>query len=272
MPDTSVVEITDKDISANSGKPRKRPSKRRRTSIWHDPVATGLVFGIALVIIGALLAAILAVINGAVNLGPAPPATLNQALLQNAKASVTTDKDATGYTELIFTQVDDGDIPGAQVTLAQAKRQNFDLTQNEMINYSQAYIYQNSGRTADAIKLYQQVMATLKKNYEDEKAKGGDTNWAVAFGLPDNYYNSASLLSDIFQKEKDWNNVVKYLTIWLGGKPTDASAMIDRGNAYLGLGQKDKAKQDFQNALRFTSPGDANAVAANAGLKKAEGN
>jgi len=272
MPDTSVVEITDKDISANSGEPRKRPPKRKRASIWHDPVATGLAFGIALVIIGALLAAILAVINGAVSLGATPPATLKQALLQNAQESVASSNDADGFTQLITTQVDNGDIPGAQVTLAQAKRQDFDLTQNEMINYSQAYIYQHSGKTAEAIKLYQQVMATLKKNYEDEKAKGGDTNWAIAFGLPENYYNSASLLSDIFQQEKDWNNVVKYLNIWLGGKPTDASAMIDRGNAYLELGQKDKAKQDFQNALKFTSDGDANAVAADAGLKKAEGN
>jgi len=268
MPDTSVVEVTQEDISANSGEPRKRSSARRRPSLWHDSVAVTLVAAIALVIIGALLVAVFAVLNGSINLGTSSPSTINQALTQRAKGTVASDKSADGYTELIFSQVSSGDIPGAQVSLEQAKKQSFDLTQNQMIDYCQAFIYQNSGRATQAIKLYQQVMTNLQKAYEVEKAKGGDMNWAVAYGMPENFYNSASLLSGIFQQQKDWNNVVKYLTIYLGGDSTDASALIDRGNAYLELGQKDKAKQDFQNALKYI-PGDAEATA---GLKKAEGN
>jgi len=269
MPDTSVVEITAEDISSGSKEPRKRPTKSKSTSIWHDPVSATLVFAIALVIIGALLAAVFAVLNGSINLGSAPPVNVNQALMQRAKGSVSTDKDSDSYTELIFTQVDEGDIPGAQVTLSEAKAQKFDLTQNQMINYSQAYIYQNSGRTADAIKLYQKVMSDLMTAYETEKAKGGDMNWATSYGVPDNYFNSASLLADIYQNEKDWNNTIKYLTLYLN-RPSvavDSSALVDRGNAYLALGQKDKAKQDFENALKYI-PGDAGATA---GLKKAEG-
>ncbi|MCL2332408.1 MAG: tetratricopeptide repeat protein [Actinomycetia bacterium] len=268
MPDTSVVEITEKDISASSGDSHRRLRASRRRSFWRDPVAMTLIFGIALAIIGALLVAVFAVLNGSISLGSAPPATLDQALLQRAKGTVKTDKTAESYTALIFSQVDAGDSAGAQVTLAEAKRQKFDLTRTQMIDYCQAYIYQNNRRQADAIKLYNQVMSKLMKAYEDEKAKGGDMNWALAYGLPDNYYNSASLLADIYAGAKDYNNVVKYLTIYLGQKGApNATVFIDRGNAYLALGQKDKAKQDFQNALKYI-PGDA---AATAGLKKAEG-
>ena len=269
MPDTSVAEVTEKDISAISGEPRQRHDKRRRPSVWRDPVAVTLIFAIALAVIAALLVAVFAVLNGSINLGAAPPATINQALLQRAKGSVSTDKDSDSYTELVFTQVNEGDIPGAQVTLSEAKRQKFDLTQNQMIDYCQAYIYQNSGRTADATKLYQQVMNNLMSAYETEKAKGGDMNWALAYGLPANYYNSASFLADMYVKDKDWNNAVKYLTTALSdtSNPVDSSLLTERGNAYLELGQKDKAIQDFQNALKYI-PDDADATA---GLKKAEG-
>ena len=112
MPDTSVVEVTEEDLSANSGEPRKQP--RRRTSLWGDPVATTLVFAIGIVIIGALLVAVFAILNGVVNLGSAPPATLNQALLQRAKGTVSEEKDAASYASLVMTQVDNKDIPGAR--------------------------------------------------------------------------------------------------------------------------------------------------------------
>jgi len=265
MPDTSVAEITEEDIFAISGEPRKR----RRLVKWHDPASATLVFAIALVIIAALLGAVFAVINGTVSLGKHPPTTMQQALVLQAKGVVKTDNDANGYQQLILSQVDQGDLAGAQVTLQQAIRQKFDLTQTQMVDFSQAYIYQNSGRSDNAVKLYQQVMANLMKAYEAEKAKGGDTNWAIAYGVPDNYYLSAYQLATIFQAKKDYTTVVKYLTIYLGNKTTttDASALVSRGNAYLELGQKDKAKQDFQNALKYI-PDDADATA---GLKKAEG-
>ncbi|MCL2332531.1 MAG: tetratricopeptide repeat protein [Actinomycetia bacterium] len=266
MPEPSVVEITERDISASSGPAR---SPRRRPSLWRDPMSATLAFVIALVLIGALLVVIFAVLNGTVNLGSQPPTTLQAALVQRAKGSITKHKDADSYTELIFTQVDQGDIPGAQVTLAEAKRQKLDLTQNQMINYCQAYIYQHNRRVNDAIRLYGQVMNDLMKAYETEKAKGGDMNWALAYGVPKNYYNSASLLGGIYLEAKDYNNAVRYLSIYLDqpGVPKDAGTLVARGNAYLTLGQKDKAIQDFKAALQYI-PGDADATA---GLKKAEG-
>ncbi|MCL2654848.1 MAG: tetratricopeptide repeat protein [Coriobacteriia bacterium] len=264
-----MVEITEEDISTDSGGPRKRASARRPRSLWHDPVATTLVLAIALVVIGALLTAVFAVLNGSISLGAAPPATFSAAMVQQAQGSVKTDNDAASFQKLITTQVDNGDIPGALVSLQNAKRQKFDLTQTQMIDFCQAYIDQSSGQTDAAVKLYQQVMTNLMKAYETEKAKGGDTNWALAYGVPNNYYISASQLAYIFQSGKDYNNVVKYLTLYLSNTSgaTDASALIDRGNAYLLLGQKNKAKQDFQNALKYI-PDDADATA---GLKKAEG-
>jgi len=268
MPETSVVEITEEDLSTSSGATRKRSGRNPRRSLWSDPVSLTLVFGIALVFIGALLVALFAVLNGSINLGSAPPTSLNEALLQRAKGSVVKDKSAESYTDLIFTQVDTGDIPGAQVTLAEAQRQKLDQSRNQMADYCQAYIDQNSGRADNAITLYQKVMDNLMKAYETEKAKGGDMNWALAFGIPDNYYNSASLLANIYTQKKDYSNAIKYLSIYLGkpGAP-DAAALVARGKLYLEQGDKDKAKQDFQNALKYI-PDDADATA---GLKKAEG-
>jgi len=262
-----MVEITGEDISADSGAPRKR-SRLRSTSFLHDPVALLLVFVIALVIIGALLTAVFAILNGVVNLGSAPPATINQAVVQRAKGAAQSDNDAKSYADLLITQVDNKDIPSAQVTLAQMKNKDFDLTQTQAVDYCQAYIDQAVGRTDSAIKLYQQVMTKLIDAYNTEKAKGGDSNWALSFGVPDNYYGSASLLATLYQQRKDYQNEVKYLTIYLEGNKTDASALLDRGNAYLALKQNDNAKQDFQNALKYI-PDNAEATA---GLKKAEGN
>ena len=153
------------------------------------------------------------------------------------------------------------------MTLEELKSKKLDLTQNQAVDFCQAYIDQASGQTDNAIKLYGQVMTKLMQAYTTEKAKGGDENWAIAYGIPDNYYDSASLLANIYQQSKDYTNEAKYLTLYLQGKPTDASALVDRGNAYLALGQKDKAKSDFQNALKYI-PNDADATA---GLKKAEG-
>jgi tetratricopeptide (TPR) repeat protein len=261
MPDPSVVEITERDISAVSGTSRKRPP------LWRDPVATTLVFAIALAIIGALLVAVFAILNGTIRLNDAPPATLDQALKVRAEDSVKTNKDAESYADLIIAQVDQGDIPGAQVTLQEAEGKDLDVTATQALEYAKAYIYKSSGRTDDAIKLYQTIMDDLKKAYDLKKAEGGDMNWALAYGLPSNYYMSASQLANYYHDDKDYDNEIKYLNIFLEGNPTDATALIDRGNAYLEKGNKEQAKQDFQNALKYI-PNDADATA---GLKKAEG-
>ncbi len=260
MPDANTVEITQDDLATASGK------KKKKRSLLRDPFSRFVLLLIALVVIGALVTALIAITNGTIRLEGGPQ-NLAQALEARAKGSIKEDGSAEAYADLIVTQVDQGDIVGAQATLNEARGKKLDVTRSQAIDFADAYILQNSGQLNKAIKLYEGVMNKLLTAYKNEKANGGDMNWALSYGIPDNYYNSAWQLADIYAKDGNEKEALKFISTYLKGNETDAQALTDRGNLYLKLGEKNKAKTDFQKALKYI-PDSAD---ASAGLKKAEG-
>jgi tetratricopeptide (TPR) repeat protein len=233
---------------------------------WHDTGSRYLIIGIALVIIAALLSATFAFLLGVISFNSAPQ-TIAEADIATARKSVELNKDAQSYADLVIAQADSGNMTEAETLLAQATELKLEVTRTQALSYAKAYLLASRGEKDAAITQYQAVMDALNEAYENEKNRGGDANWALAGGKPDNYYLSALALSELFVGKGDWKSAKEQLTIFIKGNPQDAGVLIERGKVNLALKDRKAAAKDFTAALRYV-PDDADALA---GLKEAEG-
>jgi tetratricopeptide (TPR) repeat protein len=239
-----------------------------KKSLFKDPVATFLVVLIGLVIIGALLTLIFSIMNGVTAIDDAPRSYEDYTVIAEKKELAESDDQgkAQAWANYIIALATNGQVGEAKAQLAEAQAANLDVERTQALKYAEARLFEIEGNPDQAVALYEELSKELLDAYTAEEKKGGDGNWALAFGIPLNYTESQLRLAGISMEKKDWSAAIGYLDTYLKENPTDAGVLIDRGNAKLDEGDKKGAVKDFDKALKFL-PNDEEALA---GKKKAE--
>jgi len=223
----------------------------------------------ALVVIGALLTAIFAIVNGVIDLNTDVPRTVSEYQEIKAGALLGADETAEAFGILALSQIENGRFEQAEMTIQQGRSMNFeDEEQNFAFDFAEAVMAHTKGDTQRAIELYENTMELIEESFDRMYVKDISPNWAKAHGLHPNFHDSALALAFLYGEQGDMTKKVEFLDIFLRGNPTAGDMLVERGNAKLELGDKEGAAEDFTEALRFL-PNDELALE---GLEKSRGN
>ncbi|MDR1413125.1 MAG: hypothetical protein LBJ07_04270 [Actinomycetes bacterium] len=238
----------------------------KKGSLFSDRVIQILLLAIGLVIIGALLTGVFAVLGGVVSFEKTPQ-TINDLDVSEARRNISVNGTAQDYGDLVMRLADQGKMTDARDVLQQARDAKLDVLRSQALDYADAYLLMKENKVDEAIAQYEQVMSRLMEAYEQELSiEGENTNWARAYGVPANYYASALALSEIYADRGEADKELEYLSIFIEGYPQDGSALIRRGQIELEEGDTKAAKKDFEAGLKFL-PDDEEGLAGLAQLK-----
>jgi tetratricopeptide (TPR) repeat protein len=241
---------------------QRAPSLFER-GIFRDPLvmymayaAAGLVILFLATVVGALATGVIA---------PTGPRTAAERQLLIASEQVSQGAVGEAWAPYVDALVATGDLAQARVALAQG-RASFDGTSTlSDLDLSEARLLSAEGRYADAAEMAATAMKGFKAPYDRRIAAGGDMAiQAEAAGPEAAYYDAALVQAYAYVELKRFGDAVAAFDIFIGGNPTAADVLVDRGNAKVAAKDKAGAEKDFRAALKYV-PYDAE---AKAGLKK----
>ena len=181
------------------------------------------------------------------------PQTRDQAIVANWRAFAT----APGATvdqqqAYALALLDAGDVSGARDQMRNIEsREDFDPERGQNVLFLSAEILRAEGDLTAAATTFTQAMEFMDEAYQAKLAEGGESNWAVAFGLHENYFLSALARGAIYQEQGDYAAAVEMYDLFLENRPPDTSVLVARGEAKAALGDTAGAEADFRDALRF---------------------
>ena len=253
--------------AASKGKPKVVKTKSEPASA--DTYIRGLLGVAALVVIGALLVVIFAYLNGVIVLDQPGATTIEEFTIARSEAYVETDKTAGSLSQLALAQIDDGQYAAAEATIREAFALNWpDEERNQGPLFAYATLALHQGDDELAIERYEEVMSNLRADFDRVFYSDMDPNWAQAFGMHHNYFETAIVLSFLYHDRGDYEKQLEMLDVAAGGMPTNADIFLWRGQAKLAQGDNAGAIEDFNEALRFIPDYEA----ALQGLEEAGGN
>jgi len=260
------------DRGSNTGTGAKAASlgseKNRSRRADNDPYIRNL-FGIAaLVIIGALLTMISAYLTGVISFDQDRATNIDEFTVARSVAYADTERTAGALSQLAIAQIANGQFIEAETTIQEAFALNsIDEERNQGPLFAYAKLANAQSNYEVAIQRYEQVMANLLADWTRVFESDIEPNWAQAFGIHPNYYESAIALSFLYRERGDYEKQLEVLDIAVEGMPTLADVFVYRGQARLAQGDNEGAIEDFNEALRFI-PDDGDALR---GLEQAGG-
>jgi len=233
-----------------------------------DPYIRTL-FGIAaLVVIGALLTVIFAYLHGVIRLDDSQATNIEEFTVISSVAYADEEGTVGALSQLAIAQIDAGQYIDAERTIQEAFALGTpDEERNQGALFASAVLAHNQGDHEQAIELYEEVMDRLFTDWTRVYESEEDPNWARAFGLHENYYESAVALSFLYAERGDYDDQIQMLDVAMVGMPTNADLFLWRGQAKLAQGDNAGAIEDFNEALRFIPDDEA----ALQGLEEAGG-
>ncbi|MCL2680188.1 MAG: hypothetical protein FWF11_01725 [Coriobacteriia bacterium] len=242
---------------------------RKKQSVFSDSYIRFLMLVAALTVIGGLLTIIFAMYNGVLNLEAGRATTAEEFAMKRAEAFIGVEETAENYGRLARAQIANNRFIEAEETITLGRSLNLpDEERNQALEYAAAVLAQARGDYDVAIERYENVMRQLREDFDRAYNSDISPNWARAFGMHPNYYDSAFFLAWLYGEQGDFERKLELLDTAISGNPTAADLFVDRGNTKLELGDIEGAIADFNEALRFI-PDDEEALA---GLQRAEGN
>jgi len=240
--------------------------RRRRGSVWKDPITRTLILAIGIVVVAGLMTAAGMILWGVVPLNLSP-SSIDTARVNAEQELVKTNPDAENWGALIVALGHSGRMAEAQQQLAAAQKAKLDVTRNQSILYAEAQLYIMQKKYSEALPVLEQVKSKLYDAYVAELKSGKtDQNWAVAYGMPENHYAATLDIARIYQTQGKNKEALDMLNYYLKGNPTEAGVIIGRGDLKYQMGDFKGAVADYQQALKFLP----DSKEAQDGLKKAK--
>ena len=260
----------DTDMSTKKqavGKEKKSPRRGTRPA-GMDPYVR-VLFGVAgLVVIGALLTVIFAYLSGVIDFDQSRATNIDEFSVASSEAYALTEGTAGAFSQLAIAQIVNGRLIEAEQTIQQAFDLNSpDEERNQAPLFASALLAEAQGNDDLAIERFEDVMSRLREDFDHVYHSDLDPNWARAFGMHPNYYESAIALSKLYHKRSDYEKQIEMLDIAVEGMPTMADIFLLRGQAKLAQGDNEGAIEDFNEVLRFIPDNEI----ALAGLEEAGG-
>lgn len=239
----------------------KKPARRRKRSIFQDPVVRTMTFVALGLVVLYLITVASALVMGI--LGSTEPRTAVERDVQLYEAQAMQNPQNTAiWLEYITALIESEQYLKAQDVIDRATAA-LDQSKTQDIAVAQAQLYFAQGRFDECIELADQIRETLKTNY-DEAKKDTDSPEYKGAPIDDSYYLALIVKAEAQVELGDDEGALESLTLYLDDNPTAADVFVRRGDLRATLGDTAGAEADFREALRFI-PDDA---AALEGLKK----
>lgn len=216
-----------------------------------DPVVTILGFAIFFVIVTALTGALYFLMTGVID-PPAPRTALESQAMLVQRAVVSNPGSGQAWSDYIKTETTMGEYARAQQLVEQG-RSSVKGDQRIHVDLAAFQLLLEQKRYTEADKLADNI---IKQDRDNRKAairallaKGVQTppaNMAADIGVQAHMAKAQSAAA-----LKKWDVVTKQMTIALELSPQSSDLLAMRGDAYTRLGDRDKAKKDFKEALLF---------------------
>lgn len=224
----------------------------RRRSMWEDPVVRRLGLLVAGLVIFYLLAVISALYFGII--GNSAPRTIQERDITKLELTAT----AEGATldqiqEFVLALIADKQYTRAERVIDETNaNEDLDQTQGEYMLFCTAEMQRVKGEFDEALKTYDEVMTRTKAAYDEEYENGGEfQNWALAYGLHDNYFASSLKKSMIYREQEEWDLALESINVFLMENPRQAGILVDRAYIKRQLGDDAGAEADYREALRY---------------------
>ena len=246
----SVEEKETVTKSASEGK--SRATKPKPTGA--DPYIRNLLVIAALVIIGALLTMVFAVLSGVIDFNQERVTNVDEFAIARAAALSDADGTAASISHLAMALISNGQLSEADALIQDALQMEWpDLERNQSIMFAYAALAEAQGDYDAAIERYEYVRENLREDFDRMYASDVSPNWARGFGIHSNYYESAVAMAFIYEKKENYEKQIEMLDIAIEGMPTAADLILWRGQLRLSQGDNAGAIEDFNNTLRFLS-------------------
>ena len=249
----STKGIEEKEVaikSVSEGKSRTASTKPR--SAGTDPYIRNLLVIAALVIIGALLTMVFAVLNGVIDFNQERATNVNEFAVARATAVSDADGTAGSIAYLAIALINNGQLSEANALIQDALQVEWpDTERNQGVMFAYAVLAEAQGNFDIAIERYEYVMENLREDFDRMYATDVEPNWARGFGMHPNYYESAVALAFIYEQKEDYEKQIEMLNIAIEGMPIAGDLILWRGQLRLAQGDNVGAIEDFNNALRL---------------------
>lgn len=225
---------------------------RRRRSIWEDPVVRMMGFAAAGLVILYLAAIVSALYFGLI--GNTAPRTVVERDLVRLQNSALADTATADQVQLyVLALVADKQYATAKQVIDQTNaNESIDQTRGEQMLFCTAEMQRAQGQNEEALATYDAVMSKTNAAYEKEYEEGGEfQNWALAYGLHENYYLSALSEAKIYGELGQHDKALEKINIFLEKYPREAGVIADRGDIKLKLGDTAGAEADYREALKY---------------------
>lgn len=234
-------------VASPAAAARKRPPS--------DPVATGLLVTILLVVALALVTVLYAIIGGV--FGTGAPRTAGEHKVKAAEAKIQAGtKDNAVWVEYITALIGNRQYREAQDWIDRGKKT---LDKQEIYQdmvYMQATLYAAQGQNDKALVETNKALAVIKKTSDEAKAnatKTGQPKTAAILAENANYWDLLLLKAELLVKKNDQKAALAVYDEYLTNKPTAATVFVQRGDVKAKLGDAKGAEADYRQALVFIS-------------------
>lgn len=226
---------------------------RRKRSMWEDRRVRTMAYAAAAVVVLYLLTVISALFFGFIN--PSAPRTFSErevAAWESVTRSLDASATADQWQSYAVALIDDGQLQRAQQVIDQVNSNPaIDQSRGANMLFCTALVQSAQGRQDEALESYMEVMTLTYEAYEQELESGNSPSWAIAEGVHDNYYLSATDRAAIYRDQERWVEGIEMLDLFLEGQPRSAGILVDRAYLKVQAGDLEGAEADYREALRF---------------------
>lgn len=244
------IDIENDGAREDQGSQRVLVAVRRR-SMWEDPRVRSL--GALAGILGVVVLLTIAIGLYFGFLFDGTPQTRDQAALINWKAVATAPGGTVDQQQsYALALIQARDFPAAEKVIETIEaRDDYEKERTETPLFLRGELQRAKGDLSAALATYTEAMDRMRSAYEKKFEEGGESNWAVAFGLHENYYLSTLARGAILQEQGDQAGAIEMYDIYLEGNPPEANILVKRGDAKAATGDTAGAAEDYREALRF---------------------
>jgi len=222
--------------------------------MWDDRRVRAMAIGATAVVILYLLTLISMLFFGFIGTDTAPrtiterEVTAWESAVRSGEATATIDQ----WQSYVLALVADSQYQTAQTMINEVNENTtLDQTMGQNMLFSTAVLRERQGEAEEALELYEEAMDLMLTAYEEELESGSEPNWAIAFGLHDNYFQSTLRRAAIYGTQERWEEGIELLDLYLEQFPQSAGVLADRGRIKAEMGDLEGAEADYREALRY---------------------
>ncbi|MDR1413189.1 MAG: hypothetical protein LBJ07_04600 [Actinomycetes bacterium] len=231
---------------------------RERKQRINDPLLRVLWRVLALLVVGSLLTATVALLNGTIDLSDTPKTlTARRALELQQRMGQSDDDDIPSiWQQYIVALVVDNQMREARAQMdkyrrAAADTETFVQDRGDYLSFLEAIFAREDGKTDEAIRYFETARDKTWELYQAKLEEGEDMNWAASGGPDSVYEKSLASLMNLYEQQGEDEKLLTTLDAYIELAPNDADGYVRRGDVKVKLKDSEGAVADYKKAQAF---------------------